>query len=310
MRNIRRLCIASMALAAGWTGAFAAPGQGAYPGRDGQIAFQPFNAGAGEGNPDSGLWVLDPSGSGRRRLRGIPKDAGYPVFSPNGRHFAYVYGSPPTQVFIADSQGHHIRRLTHLRGDGADTNKPTWSPDGRRLAFTFSRTGSDSSIAVIGADGSHFHVIFRGFALSPVWSTRDRIAFVTLGGSVWTMDPNGAHRRRLTHPSGALADDHPNWAPDGKHLLFDRTSSADPNITITNIYEIGAAGGRLMRLTGPGGFQAEPAWAPDGKEIVYVSDQGLGHSNQLWLMRANGSRPRQVTTIRAAPDFPDWQPIR
>jgi Tol biopolymer transport system component len=310
MPRIRRLLIASSALAAGCMGAVAAPGQAAYPGKNGKIAFQPFNGSVGEGNPDNGLWVLKPTGAGRRRLTGLPKDAGYPAFSPSGRQLAYVYGSPPTQIYISDSQGHHVRRLTHLRGQGADTNKPTWSPDGRQLAFTFSRTGSDSSIAVIGADGRHFHVIFRGFALSPVWSTRNRIAFVTLAGSLWTMDPNGSHRRRLTHPTGALADDHPNFSPDGKHLLFDRTNSADPGITIKNIYEIAATGGHLARLTGPGGFQAEPAWAPNGKQIVYVSDQGADHANQLWLMSANGSAPRQLTSIRSAPDFPDWQPIR
>ncbi|SNY60467.1 WD40-like Beta Propeller Repeat [Paractinoplanes atraurantiacus] len=58
-------------------------------------------------------------------------------------------------------------------------------------------------------------------------------------------------------------------------------------------------GGSEKRLTS-GGDQARPRWAPDGKQIAYLKG-GL-----LWVMRADGSGQRRLTTRPAA--GPSWSP--
>jgi Tol biopolymer transport system component len=284
--------------------ALAAPVQASYPGRNGRIVFQPFNAGAGEGNPDSGIFTVGPDGSSQRKLTGLPRDADHPVYSPDGRHLAYDLG--PDRLFVASASGTHIRLLTRIRR-GVDSEKVAWSPNGRQLAIGFSPpTGGAlaNAIGVIDADGTGLRIIVRdGFA--PTWSTKSRVAF-DRGGSIWSVDPNGRHLRRLTRPGGDNGDENPSWSPDGRHLLFDRANNADPNNPVANVYEIDANGAHLTRLTASGGPWEAPVWSPDGRQIV-VADRGA--TGQLWVMNANGSGAHQITHHLHAVRFPDWQPL-
>jgi Tol biopolymer transport system component len=46
--------------------------------------------------------------------------------------------------------------------------------------------------------------------------------------------------------------------------------------------------------------ESEPTWSADGKYIVYVSDEGKDSTgtpnNDIWIMRADGTQRRQLTT--------------
>ena len=54
------------------------------------------------------------------------------------------------------------------------------------------------------------------------------------------------------------------------------------------------------------GRSTAPAYSPDGDTIAFVSDRG--GSKQVWLMDADGSRPRQLTTDAGAHSHPTWAP--
>lgn len=283
--------------------ALVAPVQASYPGRNGRIVFQPFNAGVGEGNPDSGIFTVRADGGAERKLTGLPRDADHPVYSPDGRHLAYDLG--PDRLFVASASGTHIRLLTRIRR-GIDSEKVAWSPNGRRLAIGFSSPTASlaNAIGVINADGTGLRIIVPdGF--SPSWSTKNRIAFVA-AGAIWSVDPNGRHRHRLTRPGGGNADENPSWSPDGRRLLFDRGNTADPNHPVGNVYAIDASGAHLTRLTTSGGPWEAPTWSPDGRQIV-VADSGA--TGQLWVMSINGSGSHQITHRPHAVRFPDWQPL-
>lgn len=56
------------------------------------------------------------------------------------------------------------------------------------------------------------------------------------------------------------------------------------------------------------GFNATPAFSRDGKTIAYLSDQSAGGTYELWLMRADGTAPRQLTHMRGNAEFPDFAP--
>jgi TolB protein len=58
----------------------------------------------------------------------------------------------------------------------------------------------------------------------------------------------------------------------------------------------GPAETRLTR----GGSHARPRWSPDGRQIAYLT------AGQLWVMRADGSGQRRLTTRAAA--GPSWSP--
>jgi Tol biopolymer transport system component len=74
-------------------------------------------------------------------------------------------------------------------------------------------------------------------------------------------------------------------SPDGKTVVFD---------LLAHIYRVGMDGGRAQCLTQESGIATnfQPRFSPDGHEIAFISDRA--GQNNLWLMDADGSHPRQV----------------
>jgi Tol biopolymer transport system component len=77
------------------------------------------------------------------------------------------------------------------------------------------------------------------------------------------------------------------------------------------IYVMNADGSGQTRLT----FSAanvdnlDPAWSPDGKQIAFLSNRdNPGLDNDLWIMNADGSSPRQVTNDPGDDFSIDWAP--
>jgi dipeptidyl aminopeptidase/acylaminoacyl peptidase len=66
-----------------------------------------------------------------------------------------------------------------------------------------------------------------------------------------------------------------------------------------DIYSIEPTGAEVRLLAG-GGHDSGPRWAPNGSRIAYLDD------GNLWIMNANGSHKRQITS--AAPGLTDGRP--
>jgi Tol biopolymer transport system component len=77
----------------------------------------------------------------------------------------------------------------------------------------------------------------------------------------------------------------------GRHRRY--TWDFDPHM---DIFESNPDGSELKRLTDSPGYDAEGSFSPDGKQIVFCS-QRTGDL-QLWIMNADGSHPRQLTTAK------------
>src|SRR5437868_6126937 len=56
------------------------------------------------------------------------------------------------------------------------------------------------------------------------------------------------------------------------------------------------------------GSSAMPSWTADGRQIVYAAFPKEGGSFDLWLMYADGSGRRRLTTTPANEIFPAWHP--
>ncbi len=56
----------------------------------------------------------------------------------------------------------------------------------------------------------------------------------------------------------------------------------------------------VQLTTNPETVESEPAWSPDGQYIVYVSNEGRDNTgtrnNDIWIMRAEDTDRRQLTT--------------
>jgi len=87
-------------------------------------------------------------------------------------------------------------------------------------------------------------------------------------------------------------------SPDGESVAFD---------LLGNVYVIPIEGGDARALHSGLSWSMQPRWSPDGSEIAFTSD--AGGADNIWIMAADGSRPRQLTKE----DFrllnnPAWSP--
>jgi TolB protein len=237
-----------------------------------------------------------------------------PAWSPDGKRIAYVGRSRGRRdLYVADADGSHVRRLVRARMDECD---PSWSPTGRRILFVlaYDCTSGDGPfwIATIKPDGSGLRRLLRGPPFfSPAWSPDGKwIAYIctdqpTMSFSyndLCLMHSNGKGARWLT-PHTRPDEGSPSWSPDGKQLLYDRGDLFVRSMTT----------GRTRLLLGGPSDDVDPVWSPDGKRIAFTRititkvGEEIRTSFDVYTMTKTG----QTVRLLARDAFePDWQPLR
>jgi Tol biopolymer transport system component len=201
---------------------------------NGKIAFL-----GGFGDADGSLDVVNPDGSGLRRLirckTGVCQGLD-PVWSPDGRQIAFVRNTlqvgGDTSVYVMKANGRGERRVASCRPEQlnptrCESGDLAWSPDGTRLAFA-------------------------------------------RGGSLYVLDLKTGGMRRLTARTAGAAL-HPAWSPDGSRIAFDRANGCTLDACPTQPYIVNADGRGLRRLSVFYGDVSlgGPQWSPDGGTIVF-----------------------------------------
>jgi TolB protein len=238
-----------------------------------------------------------------RPLVGDPRGLGVVVmqwegaaWSPDGERLAFTakYGAADGNhdIWTVRADGTGRRRLTF---DGASFH-PLWSPDGTRIYFAFRPDDHPEEIRF--PDGSD---------AQPVW--------------VRSMRPDGSDRREVTSPVAGRFEIPGSFAPDGGTLAYTRGAYRElgPRGRVRDTYEVW-----VMHPDGSGARRLaararDPAYSPDGRRIAFASDRdengvlSYGDSyffaNELYMIDADGSRPRRVTRTRARNELqPAWMP--
>jgi Tol biopolymer transport system component len=172
----------------------------------------------------------------------------------------------------------------------------------------------DDDYAIFGADadGKHSYRLTKEkgdastpqglfFQTSPAWSPDGKlIAFVSRRdgpGHIFVMNADGTGTRRVT--TGPMEDDHPSWSADGKKIVFGREGA---------LFVVPSAGGPAKRVGKGFGNAADPAWSPDGKHIAYDYRRPGFNIREIWLMNADGTGIRKLTSLGAKSSLPAWSP--
>jgi len=203
-----------------------------------------------------------------------------PALSPDGSRVAFRgWGEPPGEdnPFADCAPAHPFRHLGHSTLDGTEftglggfweDSHPDWSPDGARLLFDTGRNGDD---------------IIR----------------------ILLIDAEGANEEALH-----IAGQQPAWAPDNQRFVYRGCDMSGNRCglwsALAGPVKSWEAGNNLL---GPVIQEAEashPDWSPVSDEIVYQSP--AGGSWDLYLVNADGSNKRQLTTSPGLEGLPSWSP--
>jgi TolB protein len=152
-----------------------------------------------------------------------------PAWSADGSKIAFSSSrSGDSEIWIVDASGANLRKLTAFRGPDVS---PTWNPrTNAQLAWVSGRTGLPQ-IYTMDQDGANIQrMTDGGYAISPSWSPNGQFLSFSWnrkygpgapgGQDIYVMDIASKRWLQLTHEAGS--NDFPSWAPDGRHIVFER----------------------------------------------------------------------------------------
>jgi Tol biopolymer transport system component len=131
--------------------------------------------------PDDGLYVVHPDGSGLRRISRVAPFLSDTSFSPDGGWIVFtgesgLAGTAP-QIYLVRPDGNGLRRLSHFPA-GTLARSPSFSPEGERIIFSegnnFSKPDpakGHGDIFIMRLDGTHVRAITSTGATEdePAW---------------------------------------------------------------------------------------------------------------------------------------------
>jgi TolB protein len=133
-----------------------------------------------------------------------------------------------------------------------------------------------------------------------------QIAFVssrTGTKEIWLMDYDGANQRALTSLRSISLT--PRWSPDTSVIAFTcfalYRGAATPQICLFSMVT-----GKPLAFPRFAGTNSSPAFSPDGTKIIFSSS--MQGNPELFLVDANGGRPKRLTYAAGANTSAAWNP--
>jgi dipeptidyl aminopeptidase/acylaminoacyl peptidase len=291
------------------------PTEAAFPGQNGNIAFERFGD----------VYLSAPDGSVARKIDGVGVQAN-PAVSPDGARVAYESGRG---IWVMNADGTSQRRVS----DGTNSttfsdSDPAWSPDGGRIVFSRYQAGdSDLWSANLEGTGQKNLTNTGGYdEMDPAWSPLGgEISYTRVGcdpeggiSCVFKMDADGTDPVNLT-PETRLSDclnqpgyfhrgasSEPSWSPDGTKLAFRGTVTC-PHTSGTDIWVMGSGGGNKVNVTNDNGTGDDhPAFSADGTKIAFNSNRPNGNPTAVYLVGVNGGAVGRLATSSGFDNDPDW----
>jgi Tol biopolymer transport system component len=229
----------------------------------------------------------------------------------NGRISFARFDGKHVEIFSADPDGSHQRKLTDSKPRFAVSFISDWSPSGELIAFDSNRKDIDGrknvQIYLMTADGGNVTQLTRGpgFHGTAGWSPSGTSLAIgsdwgkrSLAG-IWIIpvfDPDGVtadEALRVTDVPDGSFDEEPQFSPDGTKIVFTRFRNGDRSA----IFRVNVDGSGLERLTRYRLNASDPDISPDGRWITFDSgDSGSpGSKGDIYVMPLEGGKKKALT---------------
>ena len=182
-----------------------------------------------------------------------------------------------------------------------------------KIAFRSDMFGRTKRVYVIDPDGSGLSLLVNPWAYDMAIE-RERISpdgrfhvFQAEGRNgldLFLRPVGGGLATQLTFVGHDEAYD-PAWSPDGQRIVFASNQEGDDDIFVVHLGSPEQPKPRTEKLTHDVGWESDkhPSYSPDGSQVVYYSNR-TGRE-QIWVMNADGSSPRQLLSL----DADCWEPV-
>jgi Tol biopolymer transport system component len=181
-----------------------------------------------------------------------------------------------------------------------------WLPDGRILVVTERFFGGRTLYSILPDGTGQTALTEKSQVVGDALLSPDKtlIAIKTVGGLI-VKDLKTNSVRYSGNPEGVYAAA---WSPDSKKLAYSAHGIYILDLeTLSGVSVPVSANKPNYSPIGP--LVSELVWSPDGKKIAYsmAFDLGLNRPsrNELWVVNADGSGSRQLTTET---QMPMWSP--
>jgi Tol biopolymer transport system component len=214
-------------------------------------------------------------------------------FSPDGKYIAFASDRNGNfDIFVMETDGGSAVR--QVSTNATHDVFPSWSPDGKKLVYTSVSIGGET-IWVADLENGSFTILGDGTA--PTFSPDGKKILYQKRGtrdifpSLWVIDVNGSNDTQIIRGNewGATW---PDWAPDGKNIIFASDVSArGKQLSVaagkgkarfsaaayrkTDLWTVSVNGSNLTQITTSKGADWNPRWSSDGR-VYFVSDRPLG----------------------------------
>lgn len=220
------------------------------------------------------------------------------ALSPDGSRIAYIADDTekPAAVFIKMVRGEQALQLSPADGHVAN---PRWMPDGQGVVYLHLQEPTLQFVRVspMGGAGQVIHQDTGAYGVRGMSIAGDGRQIVyakrsSPGGAhqLWLLSLVNGETSQLTTPlAGSLGDIDPLFAPDGRSIVFVRSSDE----VTKDIYTLDIDRNSLTRLTHDNRKINGVAWSPDGRQLLFTSTRSGIY--RLWTIDREGGEPQPLS---------------